>query len=54
MMWTTRIWPVQSRAPVDCVVEVLEEVVDQIQCTTSGKKEDLTVVDFCSGDGGVS
>jgi hypothetical protein len=54
MMWTTRMWPIQQRAPVDCVVEVLEEVIGELEGGKGDKAEELTVVDFCSGDGGVS
>lgn len=48
------MYPIQQRAPVDCVVEVLEEAVTQLEGDNKLKSNDLTVVDFCSGDGGVS
>lgn len=62
-VWTTRIVPVQQRAPVECVGEVLEEVIRKLEEGSEGmdKKRDgqqqkvegdITVVDFCSGAGG--
>jgi hypothetical protein len=54
MFWTTQVKPFQTKAPYEAVVEILEDVIQDIEKSSSSdeKRTDVRVVDCCSGAGG--